>query len=451
MPAPLFIGSCMADGAFLISCIPSILCLMVVAIITYKSIAPLSSLKKLQPIFKFLYYASCALGMLITLDIFIISFICSSARFHEVNSILMVVLFVSHMSLSLTTLATLLTRCYFTFRNSIFKFNKLQIIGFSVLYTITVSITLYTSIMVIYTAEIKQIHVMQINVNTLGLSILLITLWVCYIGTCICGILAFALKMYKVTKLRSSSITNVVNLVDISKITINSSQAKLLDKTSRYVSVLFFAICSSFMTYIVFFVCASYFFAQDQRPYSLGVALMAASIDCAMNVICLYLQYPFAKKYYDKYCGWSGQFWNWLFTTKAERFLQNKYRSSIMLRSSTNLGNSSLSTLPVSSGRKSKLEKVFEMGNFKNSTARDTNQVPQGSVTEAVTTDAETLEEEDENNKQNENGPADLIIDSSDDVGIDTPPNCVDVVNINADAETVDSIHKSSRDLSTPL
>ena len=51
------------------------------------------------------------------------------------------------------------------------------------------------------------------------------------------------------------------------------------------------------------------------------------AIDCAVNVICLYLQYPFAKKHYNTYCGCIGNFWRFVFIKKAEKAMKKKFRN----------------------------------------------------------------------------------------------------------------------------
>ena len=46
-------------------------------------------------------------------------------------------------------------------------------------------------------------------------------------------------------------------------------------------------------------------------------------------MICLYLQYPFANKYYDKYCGCFSKCWIWVFTTKTERAMEKRYKQAM--------------------------------------------------------------------------------------------------------------------------
>ena len=185
--------------------------------------------------------------------------------------------------------------------------------------------------MFILTGEQNKNNALEFDPNSTIIPIMTVISGIFYVGSSIYGMAAFAHKMYKLTKLRSTSLkTNIVELEHISKITINSGQAKLLDRTSRYVSLLSIAICSTFITFAVFFICLQ-FFDNDikTRRYAFNIAILGTAMDCMVNVLCLWLQFPFTKSFYDRYCSGCGRLWNWLFTTKTERSLQNKYKASI--------------------------------------------------------------------------------------------------------------------------
>ena len=44
-----------------------------------------------------------------------------------------------------------------------------------------------------------------------------------------------------------------------------------------------------------------------------------------VNIVCLCLQYSFAKEYYDKYCGCFGKCWRSILTSKAEKAMEKRY------------------------------------------------------------------------------------------------------------------------------
>ena len=56
-----------------------------------------------------------------------------------------------------------------------------------------------------------------------------------------------------------------------------------------------------------------------------------ACIDSVVNITCLYLQYPFNKKYYDQYCICAGNYCTYFLTKMAlnQRQDQNRNRPQI--------------------------------------------------------------------------------------------------------------------------
>ena len=75
---------------------------------------------------------------------------------------------------------------------------------------------------------------------------------------------------------------------------LNEMQQKLMDLSSKYVSLFMIASISSAVTLFSGF----YESASDLR-----ISLFLVPIDCCVNLICIYLQYAFADKQYRKYCG----------------------------------------------------------------------------------------------------------------------------------------------------
>ena len=68
----------------------------------------------------------------------------------------------------------------------------------------------------------------------------------------------------------------------------------------------------------------------DISKFSSNIFVMY-SFDCMINIICLYLQYPFATKYYYKYCKCITKLWNNLLIYKAQNALKQKYSNIIQL------------------------------------------------------------------------------------------------------------------------
>ena len=93
--------------------------------------------------------------------------------------------------------------------------------------------------------------------------------------------------------MRASSINDTH--IDPDKIQFNESQKKLLYATTKYTTLLSIATISTWM--LMLYGILSNITILNQIFLS-GIACM----DCAVNVICLYLQFPFNKEYYKKYC-----------------------------------------------------------------------------------------------------------------------------------------------------
>eukprot|EP01084_Bolivina_argentea_P036730 67918_1 len=147
-----------------------------------------------------------------------------------------------------------------------------------------------------------------------------------YLITSVYAMGVFGRKMYKITKSNSTSVKNVL---DPNKIKLNKVQQQLLNRTSRYVSVLSVAILSTMMSFVV--MC--YFYVRQNEasfPFIRIVVPICVCMDTTCNMICLYLQYSFAEEYYHKYCRWCGYAWNYFFTTKTEREMLYVYRMKTM-------------------------------------------------------------------------------------------------------------------------
>ena len=80
---------------------------------------------------------------------------------------------------------------------------------------------------------------------------------------------------------------------------VNKKPKKLLSATTKYIILLTIAILSSFISlFISLFLII--IFGNGHKMLQLGRILV--NIDCVTNITCLYLQYPFNKHLYNKYC-----------------------------------------------------------------------------------------------------------------------------------------------------
>ena len=144
-----------------------------------------------------------------------------------------------------------------------------------------------------------------------------------YFGLSIYGMILFAQKMYELTKMRRSTIVDTND-------NINEQQAVLLYATTKYMTLLTLAMVSSWIS-------SSYMLGINIRSFDLvdaigneidaSIALSITCIDSVFNVICLYLQYPMAKDYYDKYCICLGNFCTYLMTKNALKQKEQRHET----------------------------------------------------------------------------------------------------------------------------
>ena len=115
-----------------------------------------------------------------------------------------------------------------------------------------------------------------------------------YFGSSVYAMVIFTHKMYALSRMRAISINK--NNHTENSIEFNEQQRELLYATAKYVTLLSLALISSWLTWIIFAINIVIF--GDLALVSGNVGM----IDVTVNVICLYLQFPFASDYYNKCC-----------------------------------------------------------------------------------------------------------------------------------------------------
>jgi len=93
---------------------------------------------------------------------------------------------------------------------------------------------------------------------------------------------------------KSRTVKQIKPFCEEEPIGLNQMQEKLMDLSAKYVSLFLLASTSSFISMFSGF----YESASDLR-----ISLLLVPIDCGVNLLCIYLQYAFAEKHYNKFCG----------------------------------------------------------------------------------------------------------------------------------------------------
>ena len=374
----LFQDESCQNWTFFVSLIPSGISSILILLIIIKSIYKFRKLKTKQngspkdvhinPIIKYLYYISSILAMFIIIVCIIASFSeCNSEIEHPVLDPDVTLSPISgsfYFILILTILATLLFRLYMTFQGSMFQLSKCQKWSFIIMFSLCI-ISASTSVIMMYVAGRYYQNIAFFVAESPMLSIYSVIFGLCYVITSFYGMAVFCHKMYGITRSQSISLRNVTN---VNNVNINSRQYTLLKAASKYVSLLTLAIFTTLAGFIAFGVFISRWHWMMQRDdgelhemyelWRIRMNQMVLPLDCAMNMICLYLQFSFAKDDYEKCCGCCGKCWIWCFKIKTENAMKRQYREQEESQSKTETGKSNI-------GQNSGPERVglLEMGN----------------------------------------------------------------------------------------
>ena len=213
--------------------------------------------------------------------------------------------FIPYFSILICILSTLLLRLYFTFKDSIFEITQYQKWILGIVFGMIFFGYICSIILIIFFAFRQDIYekkfqnsvLSRVCVGIIGFS---------YFGLTVYGMVLFAGKMYKLASMRASSL----NVGGSGLTEFNEQQRQLLYTTTKYVTLLSIAIISTWIN-VLFFVFVNII-------YSPMMAILTC-LDIVINPICLWLQYKFAEKYYDRYCKCFGKCCMYLLMVREKR------------------------------------------------------------------------------------------------------------------------------------
>ena len=191
-------------------------------------------------------------------------------------------------------------RLHFTFKDSMFQISKYKRYPMNILVGIS-----------FINMNVSILYHFFIGPDTIYFIILAIPM-IMYFPASIYGMMLFVQKMYALAKMRASSYTNHRGSV------FNVQQKQLLYTTTKYASLLSLALISTFVFHVLVMI--------ENAVTGEGKILSSpmASIDCVINILCLYLQYPFADEFYKKFCICFGKCCLYLLTKHAKRKIQRE-------------------------------------------------------------------------------------------------------------------------------
>lgn len=275
--------SCESHWSWPLWIVLSLIVVIIQMVITIKSIKPLRSSKTNTSI-KVVYFIACISGILYVISVVVLFAILSMILCMEPLLIYVTISSIFYGMYSMSISGLLLLRLHFTFRKSMFCLTNCQkyffIISYTLLLIVGILLTLSRHIFGGFTPLAVKVFV--------AISALAFPL---YFGMVIYGMILFIVKMYKLTKLRASSHDDDENVF-------NAKQQKILYAATKYVSLLSIALISTWLMQFIYIPTL----LLPHQSWIIVVWTFAMYIDMIGNILCLYLQFPFTKRYYDKYC-----------------------------------------------------------------------------------------------------------------------------------------------------
>ena len=190
----------------------------------------------------------------------------------------------AYMGLLLCRIGTLLCRLHTTFKDTVHRMSHHLRIIFVVLFAIMVLLCIISMAISPFVSE--WYHDWP----------LLIVAAILYFVTATYACARFARNLLKMAKSRAKSPINALGGQIQRTLTLNPSQLRYVDMTSKYV-LLF--IVSSFSTFVALII----LLLEVIPDLGIQVTMVVAGIDGFVGHSCIFLQYAFAAKLYNRLCG----------------------------------------------------------------------------------------------------------------------------------------------------
>ena len=325
--------TCWTDnGGILLSfLIPSTVLLIFTSIIILISVTKLHKKVEIDRLIKWPYYVVCIFAVLtMLLAITLISMCHWISYFSTIFSICYLIEIFSVLQL-------LLSRVYLTFEESVFKMSKCQkmIVIISYIITMASAISIIVVWVIINEYNDGAIAVMNFYSDNAFLIWNQLLFGILYIGLTIYVIFIFIQKMLNMAELHKSSLKDVM---DESAIELNKQQKILLINAARYISLLMVAMISGIINVLIFG--SVYDLWNIDFDFHMNFARLMWStscLDCAINVTSLYLQFPFAKGHYNKYCCCLRSLCEFILARNAKKRMQQKYKCQVAVNQDEHL------------------------------------------------------------------------------------------------------------------
>ena len=329
--------------------------LLLQIIVGLKSIKEIPKLKELNKSIKLLYYVAIISSLIFTISRGSATIFYCCIGDYYIAEFFYPIECIFYTCIVACLLGTLLSRLYYTFNHSIFEISKMK------MYTLIIcNIGFFTfgigSTIILFIIRIRGLNYNDNEINQLfNLSILFasIAAMFYFIGSVFTSFL-FVSNLFKLITLRQLSSYNKNNDIEIKKqIKLSEHHLVIIDQISRHVALLSLAIFTTILTMMSYGIVVN---ARNNVSILLEIFGIVEIIDVTINVICLYLQFSFAKKYYVKYCKCLQLFWKYIFSALTKHSMIKK---SIAAHQNNNIHLSTIPSNESQISQQSNLNKVL--------------------------------------------------------------------------------------------
>ena len=300
--------------------IVSVIGFIVIIPITIHSYHELLKLTKLHYILKLLYKICIINSCCCLIVTFTQAILCLiSSRYSWEALILDPIFYLLIYIIFLSLLATLIFRLYNTFMDSIYNLSKFNIWLFTIAYIITAALFMISILEFLYiTYAFKGDWIEYSNKFGITGGYFSFAAIVTYIIIATYAILIFVKKLMDLAMSRNYT-----------SLSLTPQQLNLINRSSKYISLLSLAMFTSILTSISWICGTLLWSADDELNAILDQSMVLLTlIDCTVNAICLYLQFKFSERYYEKYCKeWIECCWKHRLVSKANKCMEMKRRS----------------------------------------------------------------------------------------------------------------------------
>ena len=144
------------------------------------------------------------------------------------------------------------------------------------------------------------------------------------------AVIQFSHNLLTLTKTAANTMKNVNRF---SKLTINTSQQKMINRIARYNALFSLAAITSTTMVISTGILSIYFGVKGipgggpsvNNYWILSLLQIITLFDCLINIICLFLQYSFATDYYFRYCNKLDLCWKNIISRELKQELRQEF------------------------------------------------------------------------------------------------------------------------------